>query len=207
MASDAVGEILEDPAVQSALEEAREAGVDIVAHTEKEAPDPSGYYSYALRAGSWVASGNGANVGFATSAAELRVDLEADGTVDTAMVGSFDGATPASYGIERGYLLRGSGDEVTLYGRRSVDCDLSGSSYVVSQAYIWTGTLDDATGNWLDQRQLTVTVATEGELTPDCEQGLVGNTEAIGGWAVAAIPITTKVSVDELLMGFSDLPR
>lgn len=195
-----VGEILNDPAVKSALEEAREQGVEIVTHTEENAPDLSGYYSYARGAGEWIASGNGANVGFATTAAELRIDLNTDGSVDTAIVSSFDGITPASHGIEEGYLLRGVAREVTLYGRRKSECKLSGASYALSQAYIWTGTLADGTGDWIEQRQFLVTTATEGELTSECADALVGNVEVVGGWAVVAIPLATKVPADDLVM-------
>jgi hypothetical protein len=197
---DAVREILNDPAVKSALKEARDQGVEIVTHTEDEAPDLTGYYSYALRAGKWIASGNGANIGSATTAAELRVDLKTEGSVDTAMVSSFDGVLPASYAIEEGYLLRGAAREVTLYGRRRSKCNLSGSSYAVSQAYIWTGTLADGTGDWLEQRQFTVTTATEGELTSVCAEALVGNIEIVGGWAAVAIPVATKVRAQDLEM-------
>lgn len=196
---DAVEEILSDPAVQAALKEARDKGVTIVTHTEKDPPDLTGYYVYELRAGQWIASGNGANVGFSTTAAELRVDSSTDGTVGTAMVSSFDGVEPASQGVHEGYLLRGAGREVALYGRRKkVGCERPGSTYTLSQAYIWTGTVAEDTGDWLEQRQFTVTTATEGELTSECAEALVGNVEVVGGWAVAAIAVATKVRPDDL---------
>jgi hypothetical protein len=198
--SDPVTDILNDPAVQSALEDAADQGVDVATHVEKDAPDPTGYYSYALGVGTWVASGNGANVGYKTTAAELRADLQANGNVDTAMVSSFENEPPSSYRLETGYLLRGAGNEITLYGRRSFECTLGGSSYTVSQVYIWTGVLEAGTGDWVDQVQFTVTTATEGELTSDCEVGLVGDTEFVGGWAVAKIPIATKIGVEDLTM-------
>jgi hypothetical protein len=199
-APDEVNEILNDPAVHSALEEARDQGVDIPTHTEKDAPDPSGYYWFAPRAGTWVASGNGANVGFTTHALEMRVALNSDGTVDTASVNSPDGFTPANSAVNEGYLLRGAGDEVTLYGNRTIECNLDGSSYTIVQAYIWTGTFDGGTGDWLDQRQFVATTSTEGELTAACEEGLVGNTEVVGGWAVVTIPEATKITVDDLVL-------
>jgi hypothetical protein len=204
---DPVADILRDPAVQSALEEARDQGIDVVTHTEREPPDLTGYYLYELGAGTWVATGNGANVGFKTTALELRVDMKSDGIVDTASVSSFDGLTPFAHGTERGYLVRGAGNEVTLYGRRSFSCELSGSSYVLSQAYLWAGTIDEDDGAWLDQKQFTVTTATEGELTTACADSLVGNTELVGGWAAAAIPIATKVTADDLVLMCVDESR
>jgi hypothetical protein len=199
-ANDPVADMLNDPAVQSALEEARDAGVEIVTHTERQPPDLTGYYSYALRAGRWIASGNGANVGFASAASEMRVDMRPDGTADTAFASSFDGVTPASSGMDDGYFVRGSGNEVTLYGRRSFTCDFSGADYTLLQSYIWTGTIDETTGDWLDQKQFTATTATSGELTTDCAEGIAGNEEVVGGWAVAHIPIATKITVGELVL-------
>lgn len=195
---DPVDDILSNPAVQSALEEASEQGIDISTHTENDAPDPSGYYDFEHHVGTWVASGNGANVGFVTTAAEMRLDVKPDGTLDMATVSAFDGVTPSSFGVSHGYLLRGAGNELTLYGHRVLDCDLGGSSFSVTGEFIWTGTLEEGTGNWVDQQQFAVTTATEGELTPECEEGLVGNTEVVGGWAVAIVPVATKVTVEDL---------
>jgi hypothetical protein len=204
---DAVSDILNDPVVQSALDEVREVGIEIVTHTAREPPDITGYYFYELQAGIWVATGNGANVGFTTTALELRVDMHADATVDTASVSSFDGVTPAAHGMELGYLARGAGNEVTLYGPRQFTCDLDGSSYELWQAYIWTGTIDVDTGDWLQQKQFTVTTATDGELTTACAAGMVGNTEIVGGWAVADIPMATKISASELALMCVDESR
>jgi hypothetical protein len=197
-APDAVDEILSDPAVQSALDEASAQGVEVATHVEKTPPDPTGYYSFAFGNGTWVASGNGANVGFSTTASEMRVELQSDGSVDTASVSSFDGVAPSAYVKDKGYLLRGSGNDATLYGRRQIDCDLSGASYSMTQAYIWSGTFEQGTGDWIEQRQFVVTTAIEGELTSECEQALVGNTEVVGGWAVVEVPLASRVTPDEL---------
>lgn len=189
--------ILSDGRIQEALERAREAGVDIVAHTEREAPDVAGLYQREDGGGEFVASGNGEDLFRGIVGSEWRLSVPDDDHVETVSV-SFSLADPISYSLAESQLLRGKDVEFTIYERSKRVCTESDSNHARWGIGITSATLDAATGDWLDLKSLSVTVATEGILTNACEDRAAGDTATEGGWAVSVTPRVKKMNVEDL---------
>lgn len=171
--------ILRNPTVQMALRAAEEAGYPIEANTAMMPPDLTGYYHET--GARYAASGNGANVGGVSELGEYRVGVRraaAGAVVDLAAI------FPGLYGASAGHLLRGEGDRFTIYSRGKATCIRAGSDYTTYRIGIGSGRIESATGDWVDDVSVSVTIAVEGERTASCVNTLAGNVEDVGGWNV-----------------------
>lgn len=189
--------ILADARVRAALEAAAAKGYPLGMSTARTPPDISGYWAIPDGTGEFVATGDGRGVG------QKRVGTETRRRVDDELVSqvvgvSFDGPNETSYTIAAGNIVRGEGSSFTEYSRYKIVCNESGSDFAMYGIGLLSGSVEQATGNLVDVRLLSVTVATTGMLTSACESRFSGNTEQVGGWSLAAIPIVEKRTVAQL---------
>jgi hypothetical protein len=180
-------QILAHPRVQAALTAARERGFPVATRTERGAPKIAGYYSKEAGTGSYVASGNGANVGSGFFGFEMRVKVDASDRVEEASVSFYNGDAVGSV-IKRGAILRGVANEFTLYTQSQRRCPDAASNFTVQGVTITSAEFEATTGDWVSVRTLDVTIATEGQLSAACAQMLAGDTETVGGWALGEVP-------------------
>ncbi|HWP06645.1 MAG TPA: hypothetical protein VNN72_12920, partial [Polyangiaceae bacterium] len=189
--------VLANPTVKEALAALHDAGYDIVTHTETSPPDVSGYFRKEDGEGEFVANSGGGGVGSSIVGQETRVDLNDDGTLDAFQV-AYSGSKPTSYTVRRGELLRGTGNEFTIYAMSRLVCTESGSDYTTYDLRITSGTLDAATGDWKNLLNLNVTVASRGTLTSACASRANGLTENVDEWAASSIELFARVKPADL---------
>jgi hypothetical protein len=189
--------VLADPRVAAALQKVSAAGHPIVVHTERQPPTIAGYYVKAETDGRFVATGNGVGVGNRIYAFEARINVAPDDTVSIAYLSFYQGAI-VGVNVVTGVVLRGAGDELTLYTKYQNQCpapsDFGTDGYSITSARV-----DSATGSLLTVRQLSVTIATHGTLTPECADQLIGDTETVGGWAELEIATYQRVRASDLM--------
>jgi hypothetical protein len=190
--------ILADPKVRAALEALEADGVEGPAqHTDKNPPNIDGLYVRASSTGSVVASGNGVDIDQRIVGRETQYVTRSDGTLDSKGV-SFESSAPISYELGYGALLRGEGSSFTIYSRTKGVCTEGGAEATRWIVTISSGTLDPATGDLLDLRNLGVTVAVAGTMTDACTKRAAGDGALLGGWALIELPLTEKVDLGEL---------
>jgi hypothetical protein len=189
--------ILGDPRVSAALAAARQAGVEIPAHLERQPPSVVGYYLKPEGSGDTPATGDGTNVGRKIGGKERRLTRAGDGLIDAAGI-EFVAGAPVAFSPARGQLVRGVGNEITVYSRSRAVCTQAGSSYTTLTIGITSATIEPATGNWLNVKDLSVTIATAGVLTDACSTRYSGNSELQGGWRAATWPLMQKVELSAL---------
>jgi hypothetical protein len=196
--SDAPEVILKDPNVEAALAGAEAAGHPLFIHTEHGAPPISGYWSKPDGEGKFVATDDGTSIGFGVQGFEERITVDDSDLVDTASV-SFDTGYITASSIQHGLILRGSGNELTLYTRFHSVCPEAGSDFSNDGYSITSAKLDASTGYLLFVRTLLVTSRTYGTPTPGCVDIFVGGTEKVGGWGVSEVPRYIPVTPADLL--------
>jgi hypothetical protein len=184
--------VLANPKIQEALKALHDAGFDLPTHTETTPPDVSGYLRKEDGDGEFVANSGGGGVGQSIVGHEKRVELNDDATLDSYEV-SFADDEPTAYGIRRGQLLRGTGNEFTIYSASRTVCTEGGADFATYSLGITSGTLDAATGNWKDVLALHVTVATSGTRTSTCANRFNGETENVDAWTASSIPLVSEV--------------
>ncbi len=118
--------ILAHPLVKKALEEARGKGFEIVPQTSRNPPDISGYYFRPV--GGKVEATDDDQVGKQWVAEEWWQRVDAELTLSR-MEASFDGETVISHGEASGTLVRGEGNDYTLYSKGHGTCLEDGSSF------------------------------------------------------------------------------
>ena len=128
---------------------------------------------------------------------ENRSELDAQGLLDSVSVAFVDGM-PNSYGIQRGQLVRGTGNEFTLYKMARSVCTESSSNYTIFSLGMASGTIEAGTGNMLDTLTLTVTIGTSGTLTTACATRLNGLTENEGEWTASETPLIERIDLSAL---------
>lgn len=189
--------VLANPKVQDALAALHDAGYDLPTHTETTPPDVSGYLRKESGDGEFIANSGGGGVGQGIVGQETRVDLNDDGTLDSFQVG-FSDLEPTSYSIRRGQLLRGTGNDFTIYATSRLVCTEGGADYNTYDLRITSGTLDPATGDWTNTLNLNLTVATQGTLTSACASRANGLTENVDEWTASAVERLPRVQPADL---------
>jgi hypothetical protein len=189
--------ILADERVRAALEAAAAKGFPLGMSTARTPPDISGYWLIPDGKGEFVATGNGVDVGGKRIGTELRRRVD-DELVSRVVGVSFDGSKETSYTIAAGNIVRGEGSSFTEYSRYKIVCNESGSDFAMFGIGLLSGSVEQATGNLVDVRLLSVTVATTGMLTSACATRFSGDAEQVGGWSLAAIPAVEKRTVAQL---------
>jgi len=184
--------VLANAKIQEALAALHDAGYDLPTHTETTPPDVSGYTRKEAGDGEFVANSGGGGVGQSIVGFERRIDLNADGTLDSFEV-SFSGSEPTSYSIKHGQLLRGTGNEFTTYSTARTVCTEGGADFAIYSVGIASATLDPATGDWKDRLTLSVTVATSGTKTSACADRFNGETENVDEWTSSLTPLISAV--------------
>ncbi len=189
--------VLADPRVMDALAGLSEAGYDMNPHSETDPPDVSGYRRKPSGDGEFVANSGGGGVGQMIVGSESRAELDENGLLNSYDV-SFSGTTPTGYSIQRGQIVRGTGNAFTIYKTSRSVCTESGSDFVNYSLGIVTGALEETTSDWVDVLRLSVTIGTSGELTSACASRLNGLVEVEGEWTASAIPRYETVEPTEL---------
>ncbi|MET0795432.1 MAG: hypothetical protein ABW061_28195, partial [Polyangiaceae bacterium] len=95
-------------------------------------------------------------------------------------------------------LLRGTPSEVTLYSRNRSVCTLNGANFAIYSVSIGSTLIDAASGDWKDQRSISVTLATTGTVTAACADSFAANLEVTGGWVAGVTPLSRLVSAGQL---------
>jgi hypothetical protein len=184
--------ILASAPIQDAIEAIEALGFEFNPSLALSPPNVSGRYRVEPLTSSVLATSSGTGIGSALGGVEFTfistepllvatVDSFAfapDGTV------IFDGR-----GAERGrgVPIRGGGNRFAIFGVGGGSrCVLDGSDVRRFSVSILTGSIDPDSGDLVDQRSLSVTVATEGVLTPACADAFVGETEFVGEWEFLA---------------------
>jgi hypothetical protein len=189
--------ILGDPRVSAALDAAKQAGVDIQAHLERQPPSVVGYFVKPDGSGDTPATGDGTNVGRKINGKERRFTMAGDGLIDAAGI-EFVAGAPLAFSLSKGQNLRGTGNEITIYSRSRGVCTQAGASYTTLTVGITSATIEPATGSWQNVKDLSVTIATAGVLTETCATRYSGNSELQGGWRAATWPLMQKVELAAL---------
>ena len=189
--------ILADPRVVKALAALADAGYHLKTHTETSPPDISGYYRKADGEGSFVANSGGGGVGQSITGEEFREILNADGRYDSYSV-SFANGSPLTFGLGRSRIVRGTGNEFTIYSTAHGVCTENDSNYTLFSIGITSASVDPATGDWLGALALGVTIGTMGELTDACASRYNGLVEKTGEWTASQEDRDEKVAVSEL---------
>jgi hypothetical protein len=188
--------IVAHPAVKKALEAAAAAGAPVKTNTGKSPPDIEGYYASPDPAGTFLATGDGRDVGSLAAPEEVHIVDVGDGLVDTHWV-EYGGGAEATGASALGVFLRGKGNEFSLYQVRAGRCTTSGADYSTWGVFILTGRVDASAG-WKDLVGFTVTIMADGAATEECTSPYAGDSALVGGWAVYQIPSEPKVEVSQL---------
>jgi hypothetical protein len=189
--------ILADAHVTKALAALKDAGYDLKTHTETSPPDISGYYRKAEYEGSFVANSGGGGVGRAIAGEEFHEVQTADGRYDSYSL-SFSGSQPTGFGVGRSRIVRGTGNEFTIYSTARGVCTENTSNYTLFSIGITSGSVDAATGDWVNVLGIGVTIGTTGELTDACASRYDGLVENAGEWAATEEDRDEKVAASEL---------
>lgn len=187
--------VLADPRMADAIESLREAGFELETYLETNPPDVAGYFRKEAGEGEFVANSGGGGVGVAIIGSESRTLLSENGRLETSKV-SFD-SEPIAFSIVTGQTLRGTGKKFTIYRTSRSVCTESDSNYVRYFVTIESGKVN-ANGDLVDVLSLGLTVASQGELTPDCADRANGLTENENEWTAALAPLTSKLEVSDL---------
>jgi hypothetical protein len=97
----------------------------------------------------------------------------------------------------QGQLLRGTGNEFTLYSRGKTTCMIGGANYNFWSLGVASATVDPVTGNWKDQKAIAITIADDGTLPTACKI-YPGTAEKEGGWEAWTTPLSAKVPASML---------
>jgi hypothetical protein len=187
--------ILADSRIKAALAAIRAKGIDFPTHTETDPPDVSGLYNQAVGSISFTATGNGENVGQVSPAGwEFRAVARSGNRYDQAGV-LYESGRRFSTSTETGALLRGTGNVFTVYSLGKDVCEFGSSPYTEYTISI-SSAAQEANGNWTNQSNLQVTVATDGTYSSPCNLG--GDSELEDGWEATATTLTTKITVDQI---------
>jgi Thrombospondin type 3 repeat len=188
--------IIAHPAVKKALDAAAAAGAPVKTNTGKKPPNIEGYYASPDPAGTFLATGDGRDVGTLAAPEEVHIVNVGAGLVDTHWV-EYGGGAEASGASALGELLRGEGNEFSLYQVQAGRCTTAGADYSTWGVFILTGHVD-ANSGWKDLVGFTVTIMVDGTATEECTSPYAGNSALLGGWAVYQIPSEPKVEVSQL---------
>ena len=188
--------IIAHPAVKKALDAAAAAGAPVKTNTGKSPPNIEGYYASPDPAGTFLATGDGRDVGVLAAPEEVHIVNVGVGLVDTHWV-EFGGGAEPSGSSALGEFLRGEGNEFSLYQVQAGHCTAAGADYSSWGVLILTGQIDENSG-WKDLVGFTVTILADGVATTECTAPYAGNSALVGGWAVYRVPTEPKVSVSQL---------
>jgi hypothetical protein len=176
--------ILASPLISDAIMELADLGIDFDPILETAPPELSGRYRREYLAGTALATSNGQDVGQPLVGWEFVVATQEPLLITSEGFG-FDGNGNVLYEITtEGVFLRGEDDRYATFGRGAIRCLLGGSDYTLFVVQVGTGLRDPSTGDVVDERSLTVTVATSGVLTNTCRDSFIGDSELTGGWAL-----------------------
>jgi len=189
--------IINNPIMSAALNEARDQGVDIRIEQGHTPPDLTGYYDRADTLGFFTATSNGADIGRKLVGAESRLTSRSGNFIDSAGV-SYTSGQPIAFGFGDGSIIRGEGNNFTIYSRGKSVCTESNSDHTRFYVGIASSTLDPASGDILLTTSIGVTVDAIGNLTPACADRATADTEFKGGWSVVTYDKKTRVNVNEL---------
>jgi hypothetical protein len=190
--------ILDDPTVQSALAEAEQDGIDIRADTGLSPPDIGGYYDRSDLAGRFIATSSGTDIGRRLVGSEKRVEQDANNRITTAGV-SYTLRKPVTFSFGEGSIIRGQGNQFTVYSRIKSTCTEAGSNYDTFRVGVTSAEVDPSTGDIQNSRELFVTVDVDGELTTACASRAAGTGEFTGEWVVAEFPLERRVEASSLV--------
>jgi len=101
--------------------------------------------------------------------------------------------------LEKGIVLRGANNELTLYTNYQAKCPEAGSDFAVDGYSITSAKFLPDTGYWIQVRRLIVTISTTGTLTAGCAQIFVGGSEHTGGWGLSEVPRHQSVKPADLM--------
>lgn len=186
--------ILMDGRVKRALDAAQKAGYPLRPSLARSPRDPSGLFRQEDRAGRFVATSNGADVGIRLAGAELNLTVYGDLTLDAAAI-SFTGGKPTAFSVSQGAQVRGTDEVVTTYTRTKQTCTLAGADFTVWSVGVSTDS--EAKGATPQTVSLRVTIGTAGELNSACADYLVANVEEDGGWSAAVVPSARRITPSE----------
>ena len=177
-------DILSQPLIVNAIEQASLQGFSIDALTGTTPPNIAGYYREEEQSTVFVASDNGENIGDTRSGAEFRYDQLADNSINGAVV-NFSQTNPTSYSISFNALLRGSGNQFTRYSRSLVTCTANNSNYSVLFVGISSAEVDSVTKDFVNRDRISISVGTAGTPTETCDRSFAGGAEEVGGWSAS----------------------
>jgi hypothetical protein len=189
--------ILNNPIMRTALAQIRDQGIDLRTEQGLNPPDLTGYYIRADDGGVFTATSNGTDIGRGLVGGESRLTAQSNNFIDRAGV-SFTSAQPISFGLSKGSIIRGEGNNFTIYSRGKGTCTEANSDFDTFSVGIASSTLDPASGDLLLTTSISVTVDTEGALTSTCANRIVANNETEGNWSVVTYDRNRHVNVNEL---------
>lgn len=188
--------VLADPRVEAAIEGLRDAGFEFEPRLEKDAPDITGYFRKEDGEGEFVANSGGGGIGAGIVGYEFRTRLTENSTLESSKI-SFTSGAPISYSIVTSQTLRGKNKKYTIYTTTRSVCTENGSDHTRFSVAIDSGSVDE-NGNLIDNMSLSATVATQGQLTPECASRANGLTENENEWSASLVPLQSKVAAAEL---------
>lgn len=190
--------ILNNPLVKQAIDDVQALGYSVPALTLMNPPDLSGYFIIDDRSSSFPLTSSGSGQGNPMAGIESRMEQSTNNTFENVGV-IFTSEERVAFLISSGSLIRGKGNEFTLYARGELTCTDEGSDYSTYYISISSGTLNPLTGDLENNLNLETTVAVRGELTQVCADRLIGEREFEGGWSVADIPLNRSVDANEMV--------
>ena len=189
--------ILNNSLLKNALDSAKSQGVDIRTETGLTPPDLTGYYVQDDLTNVVVATSDNTDIGALVFPEESRLTSREGNFIDKAGV-AFYNNTAAAFIVGIGSIVRGDGNDFTIYSRSKGTCTLDGSDFSIFFITIASGTLDPSSGDILNQTGLEVTLDTAGALTTSCSNIIIGEQEKVGGWAVSTFDIQRRSDATNL---------
>ena len=190
--------ILSNPIVNKALSDAKKQGLDLPTEKDFTPPNLTGYYRKEGGHGTFIMTSNNRGVGRSLAGSESRITSKENNFIDSASVAFIRSGKNVVFELSKGSIIRGKGNDYTIYSRSKTTCTESNSNYETFNIEISSGTLDIANGDMINVKSLGITVDTAGELTTACSNRYIANTELKNGWYIASYDVKSRLDVSEL---------
>ena len=184
--------IMQHSLIRKAFEEVENKGFDIPTKQALTPPNLTGYYLLDDSHGTFLATSNNTDVGKSLIGSEIKFLSEPNNHISSTNV-FFDNTQPLGYTLEKGSLIRGENNQFTIYSRGKSTCTENGADYKMYFVKVSTAELDTNSGNILNTKNLSVTVATEGNLTTTCANRWAGEGELKGGWTLYTSDLKKRI--------------
>ena len=189
--------IINNPLMKKALEITKDQGFNLRTERGLNPPDLTGYYSIAAGHGVVLLTSNGESINVRFIGRESKITSEPNNKIARVDVG-FSNAKPVAFSLAKGSIIRGEGNDFTIYTRGKYSCTDEGSDFNTSYVLISSASVEPLTKNIVGTKRIFLTVATQGELTQVCADSIVADSEYKGGWSFASFDLTKRVDVNAL---------